>query len=809
LLAGTLSKNEDDQVSEHLEICLHCQRTLEGIIGGTDYSEMARELAQKGPASDPGLCRVIEEMKEQAASQDTRSEPANDIDRPLDFLDPSDKAGVLGRLGHYDIQEVIGRGGMGIVLKAFDNKLHRIVAIKVMAPHLAASPSARKRFTREAQAAAAIRNDHVVGIHAVEDAKDLPYLVMEYVSGESLQQRLDRHGPLELREILRIGHQTACGLAGAHAHGLIHRDIKPANILLENGVERVKITDFGLARAVDDASLSQSGVVAGTPQYMAPEQARGEPVDHRADLFSLGSVLYAMCTGRVPFRAGGSIAVLKRICEDSARPIREINPEIPDWLAALIGKLHLKDPADRFQSAAEMADLLGRHLAHVQHPSAASLPATTNGPSPRHVGVKGRRLAIAATVLVCLVAGLSVTEATGVTNVRTTVIRIFTPDGTLVVETDDPAVKVAIEGDGGVVITGAGPQEVRLRPGSYRVQASKDGKPARVDRDLVTITKNGRQVVRISQETAPLAEDDSDRRAAEFVTSIGGKIRVNNEDREFRDRELPRESFRLTYVDLRDNWRLSDEGLAHLKECKNLTGLVLDNTPVNDAGLASFKGCKQLTELWLRHTSVSDVGLASFKDCKSLTYLGLDDTRVSDAGLAYFKDCKNLRHLGLSNTQVGDTGLAYFKDCKKLTSLWLEGTQVSNAGLAYFKDRKDLLSLALGHTKVSDEGLGHFRGCKNLSELHLLETSVSDVGLAHFWECKKLTGLWLGDTQASDAGVTPFKACKNLTNVFLQRTKVTEAGIDALKKTLPRCRIEWDGGVIEPTTTKAKDAPKE
>ena len=122
----------------------------------------------------------------------------------------------------------------------------------------------------------------------------------------SLQERLDQTGPLELKEILRIGMQTAAGLAAAHAQGLIHRDIKPANILLENGVERVKITDFGLARAVDDASLTQSGVVAGTPQYMSPEQARGEPVDPRTDLFSLGSVLYAMCTGRPPFRASGS-----------------------------------------------------------------------------------------------------------------------------------------------------------------------------------------------------------------------------------------------------------------------------------------------------------------------------------------------------------------------------------------------------------------------------------------------------------------------------------------------------------------------
>src|SRR5262249_54877775 len=230
---------------------------------------------------------------------------------------------ALGRIGHYHVLAVNGRGGMGMVLKAFDKELQRVVAIKVMAPHLAATGMARKRFRREAQAAAAVRDEHVIDIHAVEEVNGLPYLVMEYVSGISLQDRLDQSGPLELKEILRIGMQTASGLAKAHAQGLIHRDIKPSNILLENGVQRVKITDFGLARAVDDASLTQSGVIAGTPQYMAPEQARGEAVDQRADLFSLGSVLYAMCTGRPPFRASSWMAVLKRVCDDTPRPVRE------------------------------------------------------------------------------------------------------------------------------------------------------------------------------------------------------------------------------------------------------------------------------------------------------------------------------------------------------------------------------------------------------------------------------------------------------------------------------------------------------
>ena len=160
--------------------------------------------------------------------------------------------------------------------------------------------------------------------------------------------------------------QAAAGLAAAHAQGLVHRDIKPSNILLENCVERVKITDFGLARAVDDASLTQSGVVAGTPLFMAPEQARSETIDHRADLFSLGAVLYAMCTGRSPFRAPTTLAVLRRVCDEAPRPVREVNRDIPDWLAAIIDRLLAKEPAKRYQDASEVAELLGRHLARRQ-----------------------------------------------------------------------------------------------------------------------------------------------------------------------------------------------------------------------------------------------------------------------------------------------------------------------------------------------------------------------------------------------------------------------------------------------------------
>jgi serine/threonine protein kinase len=332
---------------------------------------------------ESALQRAMLELKHEPSDARTQLWHTGPSGAALPLLDPPHQPGHLGRLGSYEILEEIGRGGMGVVLKAFDDRLQRLVAIKVLAPHLAAEDEARKRFLREARAAAAVRHENVVTIYAVEETGDMPYLVMEYVGGPSLEERLGRGDRPDLEEILRIGVQTAAGLAAAHAQGLVHRDIKPANILLEDG-RRVKITDFGLARTVDevhlarvgpqprqgvDARLTQVGMVAGTPQYMAPEQARGQTLDHRADLFSLGSVLYVLCAGRPPFEGGTMIDVLYNVCEQTPPPLSQLQCAIPDWLESLVLKLLAKDPARRYQSAAEVAEVLNRQLTSLKMPA--------------------------------------------------------------------------------------------------------------------------------------------------------------------------------------------------------------------------------------------------------------------------------------------------------------------------------------------------------------------------------------------------------------------------------------------------------
>jgi serine/threonine-protein kinase len=327
------------------------------------------------------------------------------LGEPAPAARPPGLPAVGQEFGGYRIEALLGAGGMGRVYQATESVLRRAVALKVMRPEVAAHPHARERFLREGRALAALQHDHVATIYQVGEADGVPFLTMPLLRGESLADRLKRETVLPAAEVLRIGREAAEGLAAVHAAGLLHRDVKPSNLWLEADTGRVKLLDFGLAREQQGAeALTEEGTVVGTPEYMSPEQGDGLPLDARSDLYSLGSVLYTLCTGHPPFRAGHALAVLKHVCEATPPPIRESNPDIPDWLAAIIDKLLAKDPAARFRSAAEVAGLLGQHLAHLQQPQAVPRPAAVTagrqGPRRRRTSAL---LAAAALLLAAVV----------------------------------------------------------------------------------------------------------------------------------------------------------------------------------------------------------------------------------------------------------------------------------------------------------------------------------------------------------------------------------------------------------------------
>jgi serine/threonine protein kinase len=279
----------------------------------------------------------------------------------------------------YLIEREIGRGGMAVVYRATDLRLHRVVAIKVLPPDVAFNPDVRARFIREAQTAAQLSHPNIVPIYNVDEVEGggLVYFVMSYIDGESLGMRLAREGAWPVDRAVRVLRDVADALAYAHARGVIHRDIKPDNILIDRASGRPMVTDFGIARAAQgETRLTAPGVAVGTPAYMSPEQALGErEIDGRSDLYSLAVVGYHMLAGEAPFKAANTPAMLLKHATERPRPIRERRPDVPAYLAVAIDRALAKRPEDRWSDAAEFRDALDGAIASSKaRESAASMP---------------------------------------------------------------------------------------------------------------------------------------------------------------------------------------------------------------------------------------------------------------------------------------------------------------------------------------------------------------------------------------------------------------------------------------------------
>ncbi|MBL8796017.1 MAG: protein kinase [Planctomycetia bacterium] len=346
---GNLPERELDVVADHLERCGRCEHLAQQLDFAVDPIGAAIRLPAgagwpetrlvQHPVTPPPL-----------PSAGTDSFP---------FLKPAAAPDELGRLGNYRVLRLLGKGGMAFVFKAEDIALYRPVALKVMKPNLDRESFGWKRFLREARIMAAVKHTHLATIYQAGQDGDTAWLAMELLEGETLANRLDCLGPMTVPQVLRLGKELALGLAAIHAHGLVHRDLKPANIWLEDHYDRVKILDFGLARFLNDgANLTLPGTVMGTPAYMAPEQARGEPTDARSDLFSLGCVLYTACTGVKPFGAEHTMSVLNALAVEQPPPVHELAPAVPHPLSDLIARLLAKAPSDRPASAEALLELL-------------------------------------------------------------------------------------------------------------------------------------------------------------------------------------------------------------------------------------------------------------------------------------------------------------------------------------------------------------------------------------------------------------------------------------------------------------------
>ncbi len=499
LLAGLLPAERAELYEPHLA---HCERCAARAVELAISDELAAALLDTrvgedtAPSPDASLvAALIERLGNLTMHPNVAHLPTEDELRSV--LRPAEREGDLGRIGDYRVLEVLGAGAMGIVFRAEDAALARPVAVKVMRPQLAASREACLRFRREACAVAAFEHNHVVTIYHVGEDQGTPYFAMQLLEGESLRSRLMRLGRLPVSEVLRVGREIALGLEAAHRRGLLHRDIKPDNVWLEAEAGQVKIVDFGLARAADGTpSITHAGAIMGTPQYMAPEQIRGDAIDERCDLFSLGSLLYYAATGQPPFSGGNVMATLLAVSHDRVTPPRQRVPELPEPLSDLILQLMEKSPEDRIQTAADVVEKIVEIEQQSEQPARRTQPQSD----------RGRRTWLAVSAGVIAVAALAI-------------LYVVTNHGTLIVEADD-SVSVAVE-QGQVTIRdrASGHEWVakigknRLRSGAYEIQAKETSVGIEISAPELSILRGEERRVRLTYKRnagAPKGRDGED-----------------------------------------------------------------------------------------------------------------------------------------------------------------------------------------------------------------------------------------------------------------------------------------------------------
>ena len=831
--------------SQAATLTLLCERWEEARRRGENITP--EELCRDHPALVADVRRAIRNLAaadglatSPASIPETR--PAVGVDQPLrDDAGLPAKAAVTapgavmpcqpepaegGRLGPYRLLGVLGRGGMGVVFRAEDPVLKRLVALKVMNARLAANSMAKARFVREAQAQAAVEHDNITPIFQIggEDT-DTPFIAMPLLKGETLAAALGKDPHPPLRRAVRIGREIAEGLFAAHATGLVHRDIKPANVWLEGDHGRVRILDFGLARAVagDPAAGTgeadtAEGLVVGTPPYMSPQQARGERVDARTDLFSLGVVLYQMCTGRLPFAAASLTGLLLSITTDRPVPPAEIVPDVPVPLSTLILRLLEKDPDSRPGSARQVAD----DLLAIENALSAAIPVSIVPVGPEPGAPNGDPWSsIGETETGCSLRGVEGTTeradeprsrgavywwAAGLVvlsaaaGVLGLVLRQHPPRGRLVIDADDANWAVVIKQDRGIVIGPTMDREFMLPPGHYIVEGVTQDQQGKAKPERVTLDANGVETVHLrdvkpghvrAQPKAPPLPDPNRKAAealcphAQLTLDVGGErpFVVNPGS------GLPAGPFVVTTVFFVQHQPMVSEeiartclaaiaGLQGTEEVLDLEGrLSADGEWL--ATLAKSPAAQSLRKLNLAGLSVGDLDIPVLKSFPRLVELRVNAARMTDAGVSRLAELDKLVDLGL--LFFGKSGRISPRGYETLTRLPVKG-------------------LTLGHAVGIDDSFLRLlsTNAKDLKTLNLYCSDVVDKAFPDTKPPRNLESLCLDRTRVGDDGLGHLHRWKRLKKLVVTGCKVTRIGVDEVSKALPRCVIEWDRGTIDP-----------
>lgn len=755
------------------------------------------------------------------------------------FLAPPQETDEIGRLGGYRILKLLGAGGMGMVFRAEDPHLKRQIAIKLMRPEIAVNPQAKDRFLREARVMASLENDYVVSVFQVGEDRGVPFLAMPLLQGGSLNQFVRKSSKIPLAHILRIGYQIAQGLAAAHAKGLIHRDIKPANIWIETQNNyRVKVLDFGLARCgEEDQQLTNTGMLLGTPAYMAPEQAAGKDVDGRCDLFSLGVVLYELLTGKRPFVGASTMATLTALAIETPAAPTAINSGIPQEVSDLVMKLLEKKPEKRFASAkelsAELAKLL-RQTTKDPKTESASTPSVEIRATPRHVSLlpearKAAPRSAAPLVLSNKVRlGAAIGGAIGLLAllIAMGVIYFRTPSGTLEVVIDDPSIEARFKNGALILTDESGKVQYTLRPaaeladkserlkeGNYQLRVEgADGltvdtpkfvlKSGDKERVRVILQPNPGETMAKGPAAAPTTttEQDPERALAEWAFSQPfAEIRLVGDDHVIKSRdELPKTKFQIARLDVRcDAKKLGDAELQKISTASAIEFLQIATTnyepatQVTDQGLESLTRAKFAPGL-LNLALMTDLPRVSVHSIEKLSaFTKVESLRI---GLERFGEAElikitapNLEWLDVTLKSVATSGIdAWLQRNPKVKGLILDAKAFEVAdsetpGSLSFLKSSNLAYLDLHRMPLRDEHLAEIAQTPKLFDLGLRNTKhLSSVGVAQLAKCSTMRRLSLVYSENADQLVEGMSKITQLEELDFNTCKLGDAALKNL-----------------------------
>lgn len=726
---------------------------------------------------------------------------------------------------------ILGRGGMGVVLEVRDSVLHRHIALKAMLPQFASSNEARQRFLREARAVASVVHDQIMPIYQVGEDRGIPFLTMPLLEGETLESRLKRQRWLSAEEVIRIAEDATAGLAAAHAVGLIHRDIKPSNIWLLGPVSadavprwrRLMIFDFGLVRLADQSTqVTQSGNLVGTPAYMAPEQAQSahpdnsssRRLDGRADLFSLGVVLYQALTGICPFSRPGIIPTLHALAFEDPPPASRWQPDVPRDLERLINDLLQKKP-ERRPASAEMVlqRLQSLHTALTAKNAFAAKP-----PASRKMWwLLGLAFTITAMWLAVFLLqlrtseGLLILECESGTLEGAKVIVNGTREVVIHRAGQNDPVSISVpSGEGRLLIRAAGfetyTQDFRLKGGDHQVLR------IRLEPIQVAVQNSGpspagpRKISSPKQEPPQpppvLMEAERERnlaqqrvdaewllrsKAAVAIDGSGGRKVVEKLE------DLPAGPFYVWSVHFgalgsQRKW-VDDAALARLSSFLQMERLFLDGTSITDRGLRSLAPLHNLQMIELDHTSITDVGLSYLSVFTQLKTLNLSRTQVTDEGLQHLRPLTQLEMLDLSQTKVMNDGLRVLQELPNLKTLSLYKTSVGNAGAVHIGGIAPLLNLNMDETNLRDDGVRALCASTRYEDLTIRWNQITDAGIAHLHRLQRMHTLRLSYTNVTDKCIPALIDLEGLRILDIDKAGITLQGAQQFQKTHPHCVV--------------------